>query len=170
MHLLPGWAPNFHPLIIHFPIVLVLLAVLVDAVEVVRPSPGLARAAVAVYVLAALSALVALLTGTDASQEVFIPGMAHPMVADHRHWAFATTFALIAVAVVRAAIQAVGRQPGGRGRRIALLAITLVLAVLVEQTAERGARLVYQQGVGVVAGPGPEAPAASDAQGSPTRP
>jgi len=170
MHLIPGWAPNLHPLVIHFPIVLVLLALLADAIGVIRPSPSLAATAVAVYALAALSALVALLTGGDASREVFIPGMAHPMVEDHRHWAFATTFALIAVAVVRGVIQAVGRQPGGRGRRIVLLAITIALAVLVEQTAERGARLVYEEGIGVVAGPGPATPVASDAPASPARP
>lgn len=170
MHLIPSWAPNVHPLVIHFPIVLVLLALLLDAIAVVRPSPGLAATAVAAYALGAFSALVAVLTGSDASGEVFIPGMAHPMVEDHQHWALATTIALITVAIVRGVIHAVGRQPGGRGRRIALLAVTLALAVMVEQTAERGARLVYEEGIGVVAGPGPATPPSTDAATSPTRP
>jgi len=155
MHLLPSWAPNVHPLIVHFPIVLVLLAVVVDVVQVLRPRDGAASLAVALFVLGAVSALVAFLSGWDAAGEVFTPGMAQALVADHRRWAIVTTSALVAVALLRIATHLSGR---GRSRsaRAVFLALSLALSVLVQQTAERGARLVYEQGVGVVAGPGRE--------------
>ena len=36
MSLIPDWAPNIHPLLVHFPLVLLLVAILVDcALEVV---------------------------------------------------------------------------------------------------------------------------------------
>ena len=38
-----------------------------------------------------------------------------------------------------------------RPRRVLLLAIGLVALVLIQQTAERGARLVYEFGTGVIA-------------------
>jgi uncharacterized membrane protein len=165
MHLIPSWAPNLHPLVIHFPIVLIFVALLADGVELVHPLAGLQKTATALYALGAVSALTAVLTGGDASHDVFIPGMAGPLVEDHQHWAIATTIVFIAVALVRGAVQAVG-GPGGRRRRVVFFALSVVLAVLVQQTAERGARLVYQQGVGVVAGPGPgSAPDSASAAG-----
>lgn len=169
MHLIPSWAPNVHPLVIHFPIVLVLLALLVDGIELVHPLPGLAKAGTAVYALAAISAVVAVLTGVDASGEVFVPGMAHPMVENHEHWALTTMFALIGVAMARGVMQALGTKPASRRRRIVFFALSVGLAVLVEQTAERGARLVYQEGIGVEAGPGP-AQTVAPGDGSATTP
>lgn len=40
-----------------------------------------------------------------------------------------------------------------RGWRFLFATIGVALAVLVQQTVERGARLVYEQGVGVITGP-----------------
>jgi uncharacterized membrane protein len=55
----------------------------------------------------------------------------------------------IVVAVLRLAML---RGDGGRSRRrrLLLLGIGLVAIVLVQQTAERGARLVYEFGTGVI--------------------
>lgn len=48
MNLVPEWAPNVHPLIVHFPIALLFAAVLVDAaaLAVRRRYPGVRYAAV----------------------------------------------------------------------------------------------------------------------------
>lgn len=161
MNLLPSWAPNLHPLIIHFPIVLVLLAALVDLVQLLRPQSSRGRLAAVLYLLGAISAVVAFFTGRAASLEVFTPGMAHGLVAEHRRWALVTTAFLVGVALVRGVAQVAGR---GRSRvdRLVFAALALSAAILVQQTAERGARLVYQQGVGVVAGPGPVASGLTD--------
>lgn len=162
MSLLPTWAPNLHPLIIHFPIVLVLLAALVDLVQLLRPQSGMGRLAAGLYVLGAISAIVAFFTGRAASLAVFTPGMAHGLVAEHRRWALVTTAALVGLAVVRLAAQLAGRGQS-RADRLVFATLALAAAILVQQTAERGARLVYQQGVGVAAGPDADASSVNEA-------
>ena len=148
--LIPSWAPNFHPLVIHFPIALVLTAAVVDMVDVAfERSPWLKAATTTLYVTGALSLIVAYVTGLQASETVLVPGMAYPVITEHRQWALVTMTYCIAIAALRLLVL---RGDGGRSRRrrIALLGIGLVAVVLIQQTAERGARLVYEYGTGIV--------------------
>ena len=147
--MIPSWAPNVHPMFIHFPIVLVLLAALVDVSRLVRPREDLGRLATALYALGALAAVAAFLTGWLAARTVFTPGMAHGLVAEHRVWAFVTTLALVVVAVFRVGLHSLGR-PESTTSRVLCAAVALGLAAMVKETAEHGARLVYEQGVGVI--------------------
>jgi uncharacterized membrane protein len=148
--LIPSWAPNFHPLVIHFPIVLVLTAAVVDLVDVAfERSAWLKAATTTLYVTGALSLIVAYVTGLQASETVLIPGMAYPVITEHRQWALVTMAYCIVVAALRLVVLR-GEKGRSRRRRMALLAIGLVSVVLVQQTAERGARLVYQYGTGII--------------------
>lgn len=153
MHLIPPWAPNVHPLTIHFPIVLVLLAAVVDLAQLARPRAPVRRVAVALWALAAASAGASFLSGTVAQRTVFMPGMAPPLVADHQRWAFITTTFLATLAALRLTLHLAGRGEA-RSDRAVFAGLALAAAILVQQTAERGARLVFEQGVGVAAGPG----------------
>ena len=151
MSLIPSWAPNLHPLVIHFPIVLVMTAAVVDLVDVVfERSSWLRAATTTLYVAGAVSAVVAFLTGVQAGSTVLIPGLAHPVLIAHRTWALATMACCVVVAVLRLAMLR-GEGARSRPRRILLLAIGLIALVLIQQTAERGARLVYEFGTGVIA-------------------
>ena len=151
MPLMPSWAPNLHPLVIHFPIVLVMTAVVVDLVDVVfERSAWLRTATTTLYVAGAVSTVVAFLTGVRAGSTVLVPGMAYPVLVAHRQWALATMACCIVVAVLRLAMLR-GDVARRRPRRVLLLGIGLVTLVLIQQTAERGARLVYEFGTGVIA-------------------
>ena len=151
MSLIPSWAPNLHPLVIHFPIVLVMTAAVVDLVDVVfERSPWLRAATTTLYVAGAVSTVVAFLTGVQAGATVLVPGLAHPVLIAHRTWALATMACCVVVAVLRLAMLR-GEGARSRPRRILLLAIGLIALVLIQQTAERGARLVYEFGTGVIA-------------------
>jgi uncharacterized membrane protein len=153
--LIPSWAPNFHPLVIHFPIVLVLAAAVVDLVDVAfERSPWLKAATTTLYVTGALSLIVAYLTGLQAASTVLVPGMAYPVITAHRQWAVVTMAYCIVVATLRLLVLR-GANGRSRRRRIALLGIGLVSVVLIQQTAERGARLVYEYGTGIVGAPAP---------------
>ena len=154
MQLIPAWAPNVHPMIVHFPIVLVMLAALADLIHVVRPSMrGAGALAPSLYVLGAVSSVSAYVTGRLAAGTVFIPGMAHGLVDEHGHWALATMISFVVLATLRPVGHLVGLADT-RTTRLVFLVLGLAVLVLVQQTAERGARLVYEQGVGVVSGPG----------------
>jgi uncharacterized membrane protein len=154
MSLVPGWAPNLHPLIIHFPIALLFAAAMVDLVDAVFERPvWLGIGATSLYLVGAGATVVAYLTGRQAAATVFIPGMAHPIVEDHRAWALLTVWYVGIVAVARLAGLLAG-FPRARAHRVLLLTAALIGALFLQQTAERGARLVYQHGVGVIAAPG----------------
>ena len=114
MSLIPSWAPNLHPLVIHFPIVLVMTAAVVDLVDVVfERSPWLRAATTTLYVAGAVSTVVAFLTGVQAGSTVLVPGMAYPVLTAHRQWALATMACCIVVAVLRLAML---RGDGARSR------------------------------------------------------
>ena len=166
MQLIPAWAPNVHPMIVHFPIVLVMLAALADLLHLVRPRmPGPGVAAPSLYLLGALSSVSAYVSGRMAAGAVFIPGMAHGLVDEHGNWALATTISFVVIATLRPAGRLVGLADT-RAMRFLFLALGLAVLVLVQQTAERGARLVYEQGVGVVPGPRPVNFAVPDSAGA----
>lgn len=154
MPLLPSWAPNFHPLVVHFPIVLLITAAAIDLVDVLFERPAwLGAAATSLYVAGAASAVAAYLTGVQAGATVLTPGMTHPFVGDHRSWALVTASYFAVAAIVRLVARRAG-FPRARSYRLLLLVVGLIGVVLLQQTAERGARLVYEHGVGVIAAPG----------------
>ena len=147
--LIPSWAPNLHPLVIHFPIVLLMAAAVVDLVDVVfERSPWLKAATTTLYVTGALSLIVAFLTGPRLGNGLDTrDGVSR--AREHRLWALITMTYCI---VVGSAATDCLRGEGGRSRRrrVALLGIGLVSVVLIQQTAERGARLVYEYGTGII--------------------
>ena len=153
LQLIPPWVPNPHPLIIHFPIVLVVLACGADIIPAARlRARGVAALAPVLYCLGAVSAAAAYVSGRIAAASVFVPGMAHGLVDDHERWALAATVAFALMAAARFGVHLRG-GPWGRGSRLLLAALGLAVIVLVQQAAERGARLVYEQGVGVIPAP-----------------
>jgi hypothetical protein len=131
----------------------VMTAAAIDVLDAVGRVPWLRVAATALYLAGALATVAAYVTGLQAGSSVLVPGMAHPVLTAHGEWAVATmgyciVFGGLRLAVLRARI---GRTRTARGL---LLAGGLIGVVLVQQTAERGARLVYEFGTGVIAVPG----------------
>jgi uncharacterized membrane protein len=150
MNLLPGWAPNLHPLVVHFPIALLLTAAGLDVVGwALRCNRSLRFVATALYVLGTLAIVAAYVTGRAAAGTIWLPGMAHLAVKEHWDWAFrALWFFTILTAVRLLLLWRVRADP--RPALIALLTLAGLLGtVLVGETGDRGGRLVYQHGVGV---------------------
>ena len=150
--MLPDWAPNVHPLVVHFPIALLFVGALVDAVAlVVRDKhPWVRTSAVGLYALGALGAAVAFLTGRDASDEMDLPAQALTTLNAHADWAlylvwFACLYALLRVAALY------WKREYQLAVHLPLALLGLVGLFLVQQTAERGGQMVYQYGVAVAA-------------------
>ena len=65
MELIPDWAPNIHPMIVHFPIALILAAIGTDLLALaIRRWDWLRPATVALYVVGGASAVFTYFTGT----------------------------------------------------------------------------------------------------------
>jgi uncharacterized membrane protein len=150
MTLLPDWVPNLHPLIIHFPIALLVTAAAVDLANIIFGRPAWeAGMAAYLYTAGATFALAAYLTGRDAVDTVFVPGMAHGLMDDHWNWALLTTGYFAVFATLRLSTH-FARVRWSRRSRVLLVMLGLIGIVFLHQTAERGAQLVYEHGVGVI--------------------
>lgn len=169
MNLVPEWAPNVHPLVVHFPIALLFVAVLVDAVALAvhRRYPSVRYTAVGLYVLGAVATLVAFFTGRSAADGLDLPTTAVAAVGAHADWALWTVWAFGLYGLVR--LGSVFWDGGGRlAVHLPLFLLGMAGLVLVFETAERGARLVFDLGVGVRAAEAVEADpfASADKQSS----
>ncbi|MEQ9221253.1 MAG: DUF2231 domain-containing protein [Cyclobacteriaceae bacterium] len=145
--LLPDWAPNAHPLIIHFPIALWLLATLFDLLSVIKPDNWLKKTVLSVYSLAALSALAAFLSGSQAIDEVAIPFQGEVTAGKHSDWGHYTLYFFISYAIIRL-IAFWKRWDKIKLVTILLLLLGFIGSGMVAKTADLGGKLVYKYGVG----------------------
>jgi len=149
MNLIPDWAPNIHPLLVHFPIALLYAAVAVDLAGCAWWCNKPARqAATLLYGLGAVGAIAAYLTGRAASQSVWLPGMAEPVLKEHWDWALRTVWFFVTVTVVRLVLLRPARREPTVSLVAALALVGLVGIGLLLATGDRGGRLVYRHGVG----------------------
>ena len=142
---------TLHPLLVHFPIGLIVSAAVIDVVALgTDPRSTLRRAATGLYLAGAAALVAAYLTGRSDAALVRIPGPAHGIVDEHWTWALRTTVYLGVFALGRLGLVLAGRL-SERVRWLPVVAAGLAGVLLLFQTAERGGRLVYEHGVGVAA-------------------
>ena len=164
MSLTPDWAPNIHPLVIHFPIALLVAAAMTDLAGILlRDRTSVRDAASLLYTAGAVCAVVAYFTGHHAGETVLLPEMANVLVNEHADWAFRATWFFVFFASIRLALSFIIRVPGYTATLVSFAAGFVGLYLLFE-TAERGGRLVFEHGVGVQAAspPSAERPATSN--------
>lgn len=144
MKLLPGW----HPIVVHFPLALVITATLflLAARLVRRESHAATLATVGTWnlCLGALAALFALATGLAAMLGLHVGAAAQQSISVHVKWAIFTTLALVLLAVWRGA----GNAQESRPSWILMLVLSAATAALIV-TGYRGGENVYRYGVGV---------------------
>jgi uncharacterized membrane protein len=144
--MLPGLkaALNFHPVFVHFPIVLWLAALLFELLAVWRASEEMQRTAARLLYLGTLAAIVTVLSGM-AAQESVPPGDAKRIVEIHETLMLIST-SLAAGLCLFAFFARKNFKP--ELRRVMLLGL-IVLGVLLTIGADRGAELVYGYGSAV---------------------
>ena len=155
MSIFPEWAPSVHPLLIHFPIVLFLLAVAFDGISLIW-SRGLELrlSTIILYALGGISAVGVYFTGVAAGDAVLVAAEANTALVNHSDWALATVWFLGALTVIRLFFAWwESRRTSSRKIQWLLVGLGLVGLALIQQTAERGAKLVFLHGVGVLAVP-----------------
>lgn len=152
MNLLPEWAPNIHPLLVHFPIALLFAAVLLDALALFlrEKHPALHLGAVVMYGMGTLGALAAFFSGRDAADQVQLPAAAQTVLTEHADLGLWTVWFFGIYALIRIGVLVFDKK----ARSALWLPLLLVGAgglYLVWETAEHGAQMVFEHGVGVQA-------------------
>lgn len=148
MQLVPDWAPNIHPMIVHFPIVLLIFAVIFDILFLLfKKLDWLEKSALSLYVIGALAIIITFFTGRSAADSLDIPAKVIPAVTDHSDWAEITLSFFIIFSAVRLTIGLWKKQL----HRAILFIITIIGLIgiyLLYQTADHGAKLVFGYGLG----------------------
>jgi uncharacterized membrane protein len=147
MHLVPGW----HPVMVHFPLALVITATL--ALSLARVWRGDETAAALAVLgtwnlcLGAVAIYLALGTGLAAVIDLHVSAAAHRAISLHVKSAVVTTLLVTLVAVWRGA----GAEAKSRPTWIFLLLLWVATAASIV-TGYRGGQNVFRYGVGIAAG------------------
>lgn len=144
--LLPGInaAPNLHPMLIHFPIVLWLTALLCWSIGVFGRRDNVFRVGTWLLTLGTVAALFALLTGYLAADAMGHDSPGHDLVHVHRNFMFITTIAATVVTATACLLRARKSPPVRWGLLLGLVAVNGVMLL----GADRGVLLVYGYGMG----------------------
>lgn len=152
MSLIPEWAPNIHPMFVHFPLGLLVMAIAVDAIGLfVRSWDWLRPATDGLYVLGGLSAIATYFTGLWAADAVNVPAEVQHLLTEHANLGWWTMWFFGLYAIVRLFVTY--RVPIGREKVVQsiLFAVALAGMYLLWETGEHGAQMVYRYGIGVQA-------------------
>lgn len=144
---MPEWAPNIHPLIIHFPIVLWFAAVLFDFISLLKKVSWLRNTTMSLFALGAVSSFAAYLSGEQAIDMVSVPMQGELTAGSHSDWGHYTFYFFVAYAVIRLFLF---WKHWDKKKWLAIVLFILGLAGMgmVAKTADLGGKLVYKYGVG----------------------
>lgn len=149
---MPEIIPNWHPLLVHFTIGLLLTGTVFYVLALLLPSGRLSLEAVlaARWSLTAgiLITFATVLAGWYAYGSVAHDEAGHAAMTNHRNWAL-TTAALFLVIVLWDLLRARAGRKGGLAVGVALLAASVMLGV----TGYKGGEVVYRHGIGVMSLP-----------------
>ena len=152
MQLVPDWAPNIHPMIVHFPIVLLIGAVFFDLLHVfLKRYDWLNKSALALYLLGTAAIVITFFTGRVAADGLDIPAKVIPAVNDHADWAEITLWFFIIYSVVRLAL-GYWFKSSVSGLKNVVVSLFVLISLpgiyLLYETADHGAQLVFGYGLG----------------------
>ena len=143
---------EWHPVAVHFPLVLLPLSVCVDLAAWWRRRPEWHQLAYTLLVLGTLAALAAVLTGTEAASRWPHAGVQEQMDR-HEDLATISLFVFLGIVLGRLPLHLLGRHRDWRLK--GLIAAAAAACVLLWQAALYGGDLVYKYGVGVQSGEQP---------------
>jgi uncharacterized membrane protein len=138
---------SWHPVVVHFPIVLLPLSAGLDLLAFLRRRPKWHSLAYGILLLGSLAALLAVWTGNDAAAPYRRDAAVQQHLARHEDLATVALFLFLGIALGRLPLHLRGRLQGWplRGWVLAALLGSALLGVV----AHYGGELVYRYAVGV---------------------
>lgn len=134
-----------HPMLVHFPIALLMTSVLFDAVGAWLTRESLREAALWGLVLGLLAGVAAFAAGDMAAEAAERAGVPESLIETHEHLAGATLGVFGALLAWRLLL----RNRFSPRTQIAYLMVAIVGLGLLSATGHYGGSLVYEHGVGV---------------------
>ena len=147
-----------HPALVHFPLVLLLASVALEAIGFFRREPRYAWAAQMALLVGVALMLVAFVAGNFAELWAARQGIPQDPMESHEWYATLTAWGFVFLAAWRFAM---GRS-AKRSRVAVYLALAAVACGLLIVTGHQGAMLVYERGVAVSASAPPPVPSHED--------
>jgi len=152
MELIPEWAPNIHPMLVHFPIAILTIAMLFDFISFFLSSKNrwwTQKATAFLYGIGAVTAIIVYYTGTLAADSVLPPADAQTVLTNHADWAWRTIWFYGIYAVARIAATWLTKDKHRLKSHIGFFVLSFAGLFLLIQTGNRGAKMVFKYGVGV---------------------
>jgi len=146
---LPVWAPNIHPMLIHFPIVLLIVGVLFEFLTIIWPKKRwFHSSSLFFYVIGTVALIVVYFSGRQAVDTVKVADSIYPAISEHANLALRSIWFWIAFVLVR--FMLLFRQFDRKSWvLLGFFIVGIIGNYFVYKTAEHGAKLVYKYGVGV---------------------
>ena len=152
MEFIPEWAPNIHPLLVHLPIGILIIAIFFDFISFFLPKDKKWWSEETTAILYGVGAAIAVgvyFTGRAAGDSVFLPAEAQSVLTTHADWALYTVWFYGIYAVARILATWKGREEHRLKYHIGFFALSLAGLFMLFQTGDNGAKMVFKYGVGV---------------------
>ncbi|MTI88492.1 MAG: hypothetical protein FH748_11035 [Balneolaceae bacterium] len=148
MELIPEWAPNIHPMLVHFPIALLISAVVTNLISFFVPEKWWDETKNSIlYIAGALSAIAVYYSGKAAADSIFLPTEAQGILSEHADFAFWTIWFFVLYAALRIAFHWFKLMDKQSFKIVAFITVLPGLFLLFE-TAEHGGEMVFGYGAG----------------------
>jgi len=139
-----------HPMVIHFPIALLIIGFASDLSGLVLRSEWLKRAGLMLLILGAVAAAAAVKTGSMQEETILKPATMEATIETHEESGETTMWFFLVLAAARAA--AAGFKKLSTAPHVVLILAWAVGLALLTRTAYYGGELVYRHGAGVGVG------------------
>lgn len=148
MELIPEWAPNIHPLLVHFPIGIIVLAALMNLASLFLPEKWWDETKnTMIYTIGAIASIGVYYSGKSAADSIFLPTEAQTVLNNHADWALWLVWFFVAYSVFRMGLHYFKLFNKTIVKYAAFLAVFPGLFFLFE-TGEYGAKMVFGYGAG----------------------
>ena len=107
--MIPDWLPNIHPLIVHFPIALLVFAVLMNGFTFILPRNWWDESKnTLLYCFGTFCTIVAVITGNQAADTIYLVAEAQNILSGHADWAKITMWYFVLYSSIRVLLHYIG--------------------------------------------------------------